>query len=227
MRNTTRNTTRSAVRGSVRFALRLGGVAGVLGAFILVGTLLLPSDGKRCLRWQERPLVYTDTTPARLRVLRAQTPIHEAPGLVSMGLFPGNFGGIALPDRVVISARLGGAATPGDKEHLVWHEIVHVEQMRQDGVRKFLLRYTTDWVRGRLEGCPLFTAYEAIRYEREADLYALGMELVEWAQGSGVAPVLLNHDTTQPGMSGASHGKGLDDISLRVVAEHLVASGFP
>lgn len=216
----------------LRFVLRFAAVATGTVALLLVGALLLPSDDARCLPWKERPITYMDMTPSHLRALRAQTPVHEAPGLVSMGLFPGNFGGIALPDRVIISTRLGNHMTNAVKEHLIWHEIVHVEQMRRDGLGTFILLYAGDWVRGRLHGCGPFAAYEAIRYEREADLYAYAMELVDWTHRTGLTPALLDSDTTGSGSVrvGASRNprpESIDTIPLRVIAEHLVGAGFP
>ena len=223
---------RSGLPFVLRFILRFAAVATGAVALLLSGVLLLPSDDARCLPWKERPLSYTDATPAHLRALRSQTPVHEAPGLVSMGLFPGNFGGIALPDRVVISTRLGNDMTHAVKEHLIWHEIIHVEQMRQDGLGTFLLLYAGDWVRGRWHGCGPFAAYEAIRYEREADLYAFAMELVDWTHRSGSTPVLLDPGTTGSGSVrvGASRNlrpESIETIPLRVIAEHLVGAGFP
>jgi hypothetical protein len=56
----------------------------------------------------------------------------------------------------------------GDALVLLSHEAVHVEQWREHGVVRFLVRYLGDYVRGRAVGLPHHVAYRAIRFEREA-----------------------------------------------------------
>ena len=51
---------------------------------------------------------------------------------------------------------------------LVNHELVHVRQWHQLGVTRFLLRYFTDYVRGRRAGLGHQKAYLAISLEEEA-----------------------------------------------------------
>lgn len=53
-------------------------------------------------------------------------------------------------------------------ERVVRHELVHVAQYRRDGVWGFLLRYGTEYLRGRLAGMSHGEAYRGISYEREA-----------------------------------------------------------
>ena len=223
---------RPSRRPVARHAARIAKFTAGASLTILAVALLLPADDERCLSWKERWIAYTDTTPARLHSLRAQTPVHEAPGLASLGLLPGDFGGVALPDRIIISLRRNSGMTHTDKEHLIWHEIVHVEQMRQDGLGAFLLRYVTDWMRGRWHGCGMLDAYEAIRYEREADLYASGMELVDWMRRSGSTSTLPSTNTghsgsIRTGASGNPRAGYSDALPMSVIAEHLVAAGFP
>jgi hypothetical protein len=166
-----------------RTALRIGAFL-VAGAVSAVGvTLLVPEDAERCLAWRERPIEETRMTLSALRTLRAGTPVHEAPGFLSAGLFlPPGFGGVALPDRIIVSSRLRAERRLSDREYIVWHEIVHVEQMHQEGVPRFAFVYAADWIRGRWSGCGSFSSYEAIRYEREAARYAVAMGVAEWAR---------------------------------------------
>ena len=56
----------------------------------------------------------------------------------------------------------------GDALVLLNHEAVHVEQWRQYGLVGFLRRYIGDYLRGRAIGLPHYSAYRAIRFEREA-----------------------------------------------------------
>jgi len=178
-------------------------------------------------------------TPLTLRALRSGTPVHEAPGFLSAGLFPPGFGGLALPDRIVLSSRLENLH-PADREHLIWHELIHVEQMRQEGTLKFAVVYATDWVRGRWNGCGSFPAYEAIRYERQADLYADAMGVVEWARRFPTTPrAARHHPSSQPDRTAvagkdAANGYvdrimrlGIDDTTeLARIVDELLAAGF-
>jgi hypothetical protein len=54
-------------------------------------------------------------------------------------------------------------------EHLLRHELVHVEQWRRYGVVGFLARYLTPYVRARLRGYPHWAAYRRIPFEIEAE----------------------------------------------------------
>jgi len=51
---------------------------------------------------------------------------------------------------------------------LVIHELVHVNQWRQEGYVRFAIVYLGEYLRGRLSGKPHTAAYRAIRYEVEA-----------------------------------------------------------
>lgn len=226
MRKTETNTRKRWRRTTRRLAAFL-----ILVALTVTGTtLLLPGDSERCLVWQERPLANTHMTPAMLRAVRAGTPIHEAPGLLSAGLFPPGFGGLALPDRIVLSSRLGDEIHHADREHLIWHEIVHVEQMRQEGVARFALVYTTDWIRGRWSGCGAFSSYEAIRYEREADLYAVAMDVAEWARTTNHprrTAQTRKHADTETSSNTPILDAALDaNVGLARIVEALLDAGF-
>lgn len=51
---------------------------------------------------------------------------------------------------------------------LVEHELVHVAQYQRDGFFPFLLRYLSEYLRGRWMGRSHYEAYRAVSYEREA-----------------------------------------------------------
>ena len=53
---------------------------------------------------------------------------------------------------------------------LIAHELVHVEQWRELGVVRFLVRYLRDYVSGRRAGLSHWDAYRSIRFEAEARL---------------------------------------------------------
>lgn len=59
-------------------------------------------------------------------------------------------------------------ADPSRLGALVGHELVHVRQWRQLGVRRFLGRYVAEYVRGRRRGLSHDAAYLAISLEEEA-----------------------------------------------------------
>lgn len=69
---------------------------------------------------------------------------------------------ITLGRRVWISARAR------DVERLVRHELVHVRQMAEEGVLRFLWRYLRHYARNRWRGMSHRQAYLAIPYEVEA-----------------------------------------------------------
>ncbi|MGZ4688531.1 MAG: hypothetical protein ACXVKA_13175 [Acidimicrobiia bacterium] len=51
---------------------------------------------------------------------------------------------------------------------LIAHELVHVQQWRELGVLRFLVRYVGEYLRLRLEGKQHWAAYSAISFEAEA-----------------------------------------------------------
>ena len=59
----------------------------------------------------------------------------------------------------------GKEAVPG---WMLDHEQVHVEQVKRDGLVRFLCVYVGDYVKGRWAGKSHHEAYRAIRYEVEA-----------------------------------------------------------
>lgn len=227
-----RSTSTSPVKTWKRTVLRFGALL-VAGAVSGVGvTLLVPEDAERCRAWRERPIEETRMTPGTLRTLRNETPVHEAPGLLSAGLFPPGFGGFALPDRIILSSRLGDELRHTDREHLIWHEMVHIEQMRQEGAPRFAFVYATDWLRGRWSGCGSFAAYEAIRYEREADLYAVAMGVAEWARIRTPNPRQVRQ---RPKDGGHTHERSItrvmdiaidEDVELARIVDELLEMGF-
>jgi hypothetical protein len=64
--------------------------------------------------------------------------------------------GITFADTIVIASRVSGPALLST----LFHELVHVEQVRQLGLRRFIERYVREWIE---EG-----DYDAIRLERDA-----------------------------------------------------------
>ena len=90
-----------------------------------------------------------DTERARIIVVPRLTP-----GIVAMTI-----------DRFVL-VRRGHETDVG----LIAHELVHVEQWRELGVVRFLVRYLGDYVHGRRAGLGHWDAYRAIRFETDARL---------------------------------------------------------
>jgi Domain of unknown function (DUF4157) len=66
-----------------------------------------------------------------------------------------------LPDRF-------DRVVAGDDAELLAHELIHVRQWADDGVRRFLTRYVSDYLRLRCWGLDHDRAYRHIRYEWEA-----------------------------------------------------------
>ena len=221
---------RNTVRRWRRWVFRVG--AGfIAGTLVVLGSALLtPENATDCQGWRDRRSEHTSMTPTTLRTLRAGTPVHETPDFLSASLFPEGFGGFALPSRVILSSHLGDEIHIADREHLIWHELVHVEQMRQEGTLRFALVYVTDWVRGRWSGCGSFAAYEAIRYEREAELYALAMGVAEWVhttpQGQRYAPHSAHTAADTGSTAGVATASYYQTVELSVLVGELLEAGF-
>lgn len=162
---------------------RSGRVAAAILAVLLLPVLFvlaLPTDHERCRAWQERPLLYAETSAAEILILRDRTQVHRPHPALSAFLFPGKMGGVALPGRIIVAARLG---QHGDElDDLILHETVHVAQMRRDGAARFFVRYARDLLSGRVHGCTTFSSYAAVGYEREADAFTAAVEVVAWAE---------------------------------------------
>jgi len=77
---------------------------------------------------------------------------------------PRNVVAITLGRRIWIARAL----PPAELEVVLRHEMVHVRQMEQLGVPRFLWRYLGEYVRNRLRGMSHDQAYRAISFEREA-----------------------------------------------------------
>lgn len=75
---------------------------------------------------------------------------------------------MALPRVVFASDRAFRRIVDGEAAGLLLHESVHIDQWRDHGVVRFLLRYLGDYLYGRAVGLSHHTAYRAIRFEREA-----------------------------------------------------------
>jgi hypothetical protein len=79
-------------------------------------------------------------------------------------LLPRNVVAITLGHRIWIAREL----PPAEMEVLLRHEMMHVRQMEQLGVPRFLWHYVGEYVRNRLRGMDHDAAYRAISFEREA-----------------------------------------------------------
>jgi hypothetical protein len=79
-------------------------------------------------------------------------------------LLPRNVAAITLGRRIWVAREL----PPAEMAVLMRHEMVHVRQMEQLGVPRFLWRYVKEYVRNRLRGMDHDAAYRAISFEREA-----------------------------------------------------------
>jgi hypothetical protein len=79
------------------------------------------------------------------------------------GPVPPGAAAITLGPLIVVRARAAG------EEHLLRHELVHVEQWRRLGVVGFLVRYLGSYARWRLRGHGHRGAYLRIPQEVEAE----------------------------------------------------------
>jgi hypothetical protein len=84
-----------------------------------------------------------------------------------IALWGGRATAMTLPWAIYVHPRL----LVGDRQalgELLVHELVHVRQWRELGVRRFLVRYLADYWRGRRSGLGHRRAYMAISLEEEA-----------------------------------------------------------
>jgi hypothetical protein len=72
---------------------------------------------------------------------------------------------ITLGRRIYLAAAL---VDPPRIERVLAHELVHVGQVKRDGLLRFLFVYVRDYFRNRRSGMPPAAAYRAIPYEIEA-----------------------------------------------------------
>jgi len=77
---------------------------------------------------------------------------------------PRNVVAITLGRRIWVAREL----PPAELEVVLRHEMVHVLQMEELGVPRFLWRYLGEYVRNRLRGMNHDAAYRAISFEVEA-----------------------------------------------------------
>ncbi|HKS21962.1 MAG TPA: hypothetical protein VJZ76_04125 [Thermoanaerobaculia bacterium] len=77
---------------------------------------------------------------------------------------PRNVVAITLGRRIWVAREL----PPAEMEMVLRHEMVHVRQMEELGVPRFLWRYVSEYLRNRLRGMDHDAAYRAISFEREA-----------------------------------------------------------
>ena len=71
---------------------------------------------------------------------------------------------ITIGRRVYISDALQGI----ERERVLAHERVHVEQIERVGFLRFCLRYLREYARNRWAGMPPHEAYRRISFEQEA-----------------------------------------------------------
>lgn len=95
-----------------------------------------------------------------------RVPVRRAPGWM-VRAWGDRAAAMTLPWAIYVKP----GVLAGDRQvlgGLVRHELVHVRQWHQLGVTRFLLRYFTDYVRGRRAGLGHQKAYLAISLEEEA-----------------------------------------------------------
>jgi hypothetical protein len=137
------------VRGKLAAALVAAVIAVTAGPDVYAA-----ATGATCHQWRWR------TVDARPMTLGRVAATARTQHTVTVAALPGWADGLALPGVVVLSDRAGVGT---------WlHEHIHQEQMRQDGMVTFWLRYTGDFLRGRAHGCGAHDAYLAVSYEIEA-----------------------------------------------------------
>ncbi len=92
--------------------------------------------------------------------------VRQAPGWLER-LWPADVSAMALPRVVYVRRRVLGA-DPADLGGMLVHELVHIWQWSNLGVARFLWRYLSDYLGGRLRGLSHAPAYRAISLETEA-----------------------------------------------------------
>ncbi len=97
---------------------------------------------------------YDHVTPATL----ARTRIHSFPWL------PGSFLAITLGRRILLTTKQPDDGT----SHLIAHELVHVEQWSERGVRGFLIWYVGDFATQLRQHRRWMPAYRDVEAEVEA-----------------------------------------------------------
>ena len=95
-----------------------------------------------------------------------RVPIRDAPKWMTW-TWRGEVAAMTLPWGIYVRTDvLGGESSR--LSGLIRHELVHVSQWQRLGVRRFLKRYLSDYLRGRRRGLNHKQAYMAISLEREA-----------------------------------------------------------
>lgn len=93
--------------------------------------------------------------------------------------------GITLGSRIFVDQRRR-RLPPAMLTSLILHELVHVRQMRRDGMIRFLWRYVAEYLLGRLAGKPHRQAYLDISYEAEARELSTPSGPVSRWRGTGI-----------------------------------------
>lgn len=133
----------------------------IVASALLAGYAVTRSE-ERCAPWRQR------STHVGFEELQA------AKRYADVGIHP-------MPPILQRVTRRAGLAFPGiafvDEEHLddtgvLAHEAAHLQQMRRDGLPRFFLRYSVDFLRGVYLGCDLQTSYLSVGYEKRS--YAAG-----------------------------------------------------
>ena len=121
----------------------------VLGPFMWSGV-----TGRTCATWSQRDVAALEAPSTDLAVAAASMHHIEVP------ILPAGWTGFAVPGATLL-------ASDGTFD-VVIHEAAHQIQMQQDGLVRYTLRYSSDWVRGLYSGCGPFDAYRSVRYEIQA-----------------------------------------------------------
>ncbi len=95
-----------------------------------------------------------------------RVPVRRAPGWMARA-WGNRAAAMTLPWAIYVkrSVLAGDSVVLGG---LIRHELVHVSQWARLGVSRFLLRYVTEYLRGRRAGLGHQQAYLAISLEEEA-----------------------------------------------------------
>lgn len=95
-----------------------------------------------------------------------RVPVIAAPRWM-LALWVGDVAAVALPGVIFVRAEVLGWP-PRHRAPIVVHELTHVRQWHDIGVRLFLTRYVGEYLRGRRGGRGHTAAYAAISFEIEA-----------------------------------------------------------
>jgi hypothetical protein len=93
--------------------------------------------------------------------------VRTVPGWLQ-SLWPDGTNALTLRRTILFHPDVETEWTDKNLTRLIAHELVHIRQFRQLGFGSFVIRYTFDYLSGRIQGLGHNAAYAAIELEVEA-----------------------------------------------------------